>query len=436
MPLDPGIRLGPYEILAPIGAGGMGEVFLAADTRLYRNVAIKVLPRDQVADPERKRRFMQEARAASALNHPNIVTLYDISSESGTDFLVMEYVPGKSLDKLIPSRGLPVREVISLAQQIASALVAAHTAGIVHRDLKPANVMIMDSGFVKVLDFGLAKGPDPKTVAPVGEETETILSVPDSTQAGSILGTVNYMSPEQAQGKRVDPRSDIFSFGAVLYEMVTGARAFQGETFVDTLAAILRDEVRLKTTEEGSPIPPRLEELIRLCLRKKPEDRWQAMSDVQAALATIQNEPAATTARAPIGEVKPVAQTVRYGGFWIRTAARAIDMIVLGMAISVLRFLVPALPLFREGPFILALGGIYEVYFVCTRGATIGKIAVNLKIVQADGSAIPRRLALGRYLAMGVSVLTGTIGFWMAAFDREKRALHDRICNTRVVVEK
>jgi uncharacterized RDD family membrane protein YckC len=433
MPLSLGTRMGPYKILAPIGAGGMGEVFLAADTRLYRNVAIKVLPREQVADPERKRRFMQEARAASALNHPNIVTLYDISSESGTDYLVMEYVPGKSLDKRIPSRGLPVREVISLAQQIASALVAAHAAEIVHRDLKPANVMIADSGFVKVLDFGLAKVPVPKTVAPAGEETETILNVPDLTLPGSILGSVNYMSPEQAQGKRVDARSDIFSFGAVLYEMVTGARAFQGETMVDTLAAILRDEVGPMTTE-GSPIPPRLVELVRLCLQKRPEDRWQAMRDVQAALAAIQNESAAV--QAPIRAVKPLGQTVRYGGFWIRGAARAIDMIILVMAAPVLRFIIPSLPLFRAGPFILALGCIYEVYFVRTRGATLGKIAFNLKIVQADGSSIPRRLALGRYLAMGVSVLTGTIGFLMAAFDREKRALHDRICETRVVVEK
>jgi len=433
MPLTPGTRLGPYEILAPIGAGGMGEVFLAADTRLYRNVAIKVLPRDQVADPERRRRFLHEARAASALNHPNIVTLHDISNESGTDYLVMEFVPGKSLDKLIPSRGLPVGEVISVAQQIASALVAAHAAGIVHRDLKPANVMITDSGVVKVLDFGVAKRSDPKTTEPAGEETETILNIPGSTVAGSIVGTLNYMSPEQAQGKRVDARSDIFSFGAVLYEMVTGAKAFRGETLVDTLAAILRDEVA-PMTSAGMPIPPRLEKLIRLCLQKKPEDRWQAMSDVQAALATVQNEPAPTPA--PVPPAEPVARTVRYAGFWIRSAARAVDLIILGMVLSLLRFLVPILPLFRGAPFILALGGIYEVYFVSARGASPGKIAFNLKIVEADRSALPRSLALGRYFAMGVSVLTIGIGFLMAAFDRQKRALHDRICETRVIVEK
>jgi len=419
--------MGPYEILAPIGAGGMGEVFLASDTRLYRNVAIKVLPRDQVADPELKRRFMQEARAASALNHPNIVTLYDISSESGTDYLVMEYVPGESLAQLISSRRLTVREVIALAQQIASALAAAHAAEIVHRDLKPANVMITDSGSVKVLDFGLAKVPNPKTAALARDETETILNDSTSTLAGSILGTVSYMSPEQAQGKRVDARSDIFSFGAVLYEMVTGERAFHGETVVDTLASILRDEVRPKTTE-AFQMPPGLDEVIRRCLQKRPEDRWQSMSDVQAALAAIQNQPAAEPAAVP-----PVAQPIRYAGFWIRAAARVIDMIVLGMAMSVLRFLLPILPLFREAPFMLALGGMYEVYFVTTRGATIGKLALNLKIVQADGSAIPRRLALGRYLAMALSVATGTIGLLMAAFDRQKRALHDRICNTRVV---
>jgi eukaryotic-like serine/threonine-protein kinase len=433
MPLSSGTRLGPYEILTPIGAGGMGEVFLASDTRLYRNVAIKVLPRDRVADPERKRRFLQEARAASALNHPNIVTLYDISNASGTDYLVMEYVPGKSLDKLIPASGLPLRDVLSLAQQIASALVAAHAAGIVHRDLKPANVMVMDSGFVKVLDFGLAKRPDRETVKRADGETETITSGADATLEGSILGTANYMSPEQAQGKRVDARSDIFSFGAVLYEMVTGARAFQGETMVDTLAAILRDEVRLEPSE-GSDIPPGLEELIRRCLQKKLEDRWQAMSDVQATLATIQNEPA--SAPVPARAAEPAAQSVRYAGFWIRSAARVIDIIALGIVLSILRYVLPILPLFREGPFVLLVAGIYEVYFVSARAATVGKMVLNLKIVQADGSAVPRRLAAGRYLAMGVSLLIVTIGFLMIAFDKEKRALHDRICGTRVIVEK
>src|SRR2546427_544957 len=216
MPLSVGTRLGPYEILAPIGAGGMGEVFRAQDTRLHRTVAIKVLPRERVADPERKRRFLQEARAASALNRPNIVTLHDIANDSGVDYLVMEYVPGKSLDKLIAHKGLPLAEAIGYATQIAGALAAAHAAGIVHRDIKPANVMVTAESQVKVLDFGLAKLVE-RAPGPEGE-TETLDSA--LTEAGTVLGTVAYMSPEQASARSLDHRTDIFSCGIVLYEML------------------------------------------------------------------------------------------------------------------------------------------------------------------------------------------------------------------------
>jgi tRNA A-37 threonylcarbamoyl transferase component Bud32/tetratricopeptide (TPR) repeat protein len=222
MPLTIGACLGPYEIIAMIGAGGMGEVYKARDTRLDRTVAIKVLTRDKVADPERKRRFLQEARTVSALNHPNIVTLYDIASDGGIDYLVMEYVPGKSLDRLITPKALPLSEALNYAQQIGNALAAAHAAGIVHRDIKPANVMVTPESQVKVLDFGLAK-PDEPPVTPDGitRTLETAL-----TRPGIVLGTVAYMSPEQARAEKVDARSDLFSFGAVLYEMATGRRAF------------------------------------------------------------------------------------------------------------------------------------------------------------------------------------------------------------------
>ncbi len=409
----------------------MGEVWKARDTRLDRIVAIKT------SKTGFSERFEREARAVAALNHPNICHLYDVAKESGVDYLVMEYVSGKSLDKLIPSRGLPVSTVISLGHQIAQALAAAHASGIVHRDLKPANIVITDSGLAKVLDFGLAKRSDSKTAPPPGEEVETETIVPALTIQGSIVGTANYMSPEQAQGMPVDARSDIFSFGAVLYEMRTGSRAFRGNTMVATLAAILRDEVPAPTAV-GFPGPPRLDNLIQRCLQKRPEDRWQAMSDVQAELAILQNYSAdAPSIAAPsIAEIPApplAAPAPHYAGFWIRSGARLIDIVVLGMAMSILRFAFRALPVISEEPFTPVLAILYEVYFVSRWGATIGKMGFNLKIVKADGSPVSRSRALRRCFAMGVSLLTGTVGFWMVAFDKEKRALHDRMCATRVI---
>src|SRR5579863_7256256 len=213
-----------YQFLEKLGAGGMGEIYKAQDTRLNRFVAIKVLTAAATGDPDRRRRFIQEAQAASALNHPNIITIHDIVSEGGTDFMVMEFVSGKTLVDLIPKGGLRVSQVLKYSVQMADALQVAHTAGIVHRDLKPANAMVTDSGLVKILDFGLAKLTDRGPVPDTGDDrTRTIANVAPMTVEGSILGTVSYMSPEQAQGKKVDTRSDIFSFGAVLYEMATGA---------------------------------------------------------------------------------------------------------------------------------------------------------------------------------------------------------------------
>jgi eukaryotic-like serine/threonine-protein kinase len=277
-----GQQLGSYQILSLLGAGGMGVVYKARDTRLNRSVAIKVLPADRMSDPERKRRFIQEARAASALNHPNIITLHDIGSESGIDFIVMEYVAGKTLDQRIPRKGMRLNEALKLAIQMADALAKAHSAGIIHRDLKPTNVMVTEDDLVKVLDFGLAK----LTEVVSTEETRTL---EPQTETGTIVGTVSYMSPEQAEGRRLDGRSDIFSFGAVLYELISGQKAFEGDSKVSTLAAILKQEPK-PISQLVSGIPPILEKTINRCLRKNPARRFQHMGDVKVELEDLREQ--------------------------------------------------------------------------------------------------------------------------------------------------
>ena len=274
-----------YRIEEKIGEGGMGMVYRAHDTHLNRPVALKMLPPETLADPERKRRFVREARAASALNHPNIVTIYDIDQADGIDYIAMEYVPGKILSDVIPRNGMHLQKVLSFSVQIADALASAHAAGIVHRDLKPSNVIVGDDGRVRVLDFGLAKLTE-KPAA--GEEASGSMTEP-RTEEGTILGTAPYMSPEQAQGKPVDGRSDIFSFGAVLYEMVTGRPAFARESNLATLAAILREEPR-PVREFSGDAPPELDRIISRCLRKDPDRRFQNMADVKVELEEIKEE--------------------------------------------------------------------------------------------------------------------------------------------------
>ncbi len=293
-----GTKLAHYEILEELGRGGMGVVYKARDTHLDRFVAVKVLPREKIADPERKRRFVQEAKSASALNHPNIVTIYDIAEQDGTTFIAMEYVAGKTLAELIPRQGTGLGEVLKHSVQIASALTAAHEAGIVHRDLKPGNVIVGDDGRLRLVDFGLAKLTD---AAPESDETLTYAA--DSgprTEEGTILGTASYMSPEQAAGREVDARSDIFSFGSLLYEMVTGQRAFRAESSVSTMAAILHQEPEPLPQE----MPHDLRKLITRCLRKDVARRFQHMADVRVAMHELKEEsdsgtltPAATVKR-------------------------------------------------------------------------------------------------------------------------------------------
>jgi eukaryotic-like serine/threonine-protein kinase len=312
-----GTQLGPYEVIAPLGAGGMGEVYRARDTRLRREVAIKVLPPELVADEERRRRFLQEARAASALNHPNIVTIHEIETVGGVDFIVMEYVAGQTLDAVIPKQGMPWSEALRVAIPIADALAAAHEKGIVHRDLKPANVALTGEGVVKVLDFGLAKllWQDAEDTG----ETQSTLSAA-RTGAGAIAGTAAYMSPEQATGGKLDARTDIFSFGALLYEMVTGRRAFAGKTVSDTLQAVVRDQPPAPR-ERAPAIPEPLERVILLCLRKEPDRRFQHMSDVKVQLLEVKEaaESRSVTAAQPAAGRRP----------WLRRAAWGAAAILL-----------------------------------------------------------------------------------------------------------
>jgi serine/threonine-protein kinase len=273
-----------YTVLEKLGAGGMGEIYKAQDTRLTRFVAIKVLSTANAGDVERRRRFVQEAQAASALNHPNIITIHDVVSTDGVEFMVMEFVSGVTLDDLIPKHGLNVQKSLDIAVQIADALQTAHAAGIVHRDLKPANVMVTGTGLVKVLDFGIAKLTGPSPTA--GNTDETLPIDSPMTVEGSILGTVSYMSPEQAQAKTVDPRSDIFSFGLVVYEMLTGQKAFSGDSALSTLSSILRDEAKpIGQVVQG--VPPELEQIVHRAMRKDPDQRWQTMQDMRAALMVL-----------------------------------------------------------------------------------------------------------------------------------------------------
>jgi Tol biopolymer transport system component len=292
-----------YEVVAPIGAGGMGEVYRARDTKLGRDVAIKVVPDAFLADPERLHRFGREARSLAALNHPHIATLHGMEEAGGRHFLVMELVDGATVADLIKASAMPLEATLSVAIQIADALEAAHEKGIVHRDLKPANVKVTADGKVKVLDFGLAKGGGSEAaradgvapgISPAGTLANSPTFTATGTMAGLILGTAAYMSPEQARGMPVDHRSDIFSFGVVLYEMLSGRQPFLGDTVSDVLASVIARDPDLSKLPPG--IAPRLTDLVKRCLEKQPKRRWQAIGDVRHELEQIAADPRAATA--------------------------------------------------------------------------------------------------------------------------------------------
>ncbi|HEY6148764.1 MAG TPA: serine/threonine-protein kinase, partial [Thermoanaerobaculia bacterium] len=281
MTLTSGSRLGPYEIVAPIGAGGMGEVYRARDPRLGRDVAVKVLPPSFSADADRLRRFEQEARAAGILNHPNITSVLDIGEHDGSPYVVQELLEGETLRQALAA-GVSPRKAVDYAIQIAHGLAAAHEKGIVHRDLKPENVFVTKDGWLKILDFGLAKLIHPEERLPATNlPTETA-----GTEPGVVLGTLGYMSPEQVRGRLADARSDIFSFGAILYEMLAGQRAFKGDSAADTMSAILKeDPPDISLTNQN--VPPGIERIVRHCLEKNPEQRFQSARDLAFDLEAL-----------------------------------------------------------------------------------------------------------------------------------------------------
>lgn len=291
MSLAPGTRLGPYEIQSTLGIGGMGEVYRARDTRLGREVALKLLPASFSRDPDRLRRFEQEARAVAALNHPNILSIHDMGNQDGTPFIVSELLEGNSLRAELEEGALSPRKATDYAVQIAHGLAAAHDKGIVHRDLKPENIFVTKEGRVKILDFGLAKlAPDDTPMA----DSAGLALTSSPTEAGKVMGTVGYMAPEQVRGYAVDSRADIFAFGAVLYEMVSGRRAFHHDTAAETMTAILKEDPP-ELSEMTQPVPPGLDRIVRRCLEKAPEQRFQSAKDLAFALGALSGTSQTTT---------------------------------------------------------------------------------------------------------------------------------------------
>ena len=304
--LTSGTKLGPYEILSPLGVGGMGEVYRARDTRLGRDVAIKVLPAAFSRDPERLRRFQQEAQAVAALNHPNILAIHDFGEHESSPYIVTEFLEGETLRVRLGAESLPLRKATETAEQVARGLAAAHDKGIVHRDLKPENIFVTRDGRVKILDFGLAKlSPDPIT-----PDAATLVS---QTEPGVVMGTVGYMSPEQVRGKTADARSDLFSLGTILYEMLSGKRAFPGETSVESMNAILKEDP-FEHLEGGRSIPPALERIVTHCLEKNPAERFQSARDVAFALGALSGSGTSATTVVPVAVRKTWWPRLRIAG--------------------------------------------------------------------------------------------------------------------------
>ena len=328
MSLAAGTMFGPYSVVAPIGAGGMGEVYRARDTRLGRDVALKILPASFASDPERLHRFQQEARAVAALNHPNILAVYDLGAQDGAPYLVAELLEGASLRAMLETGALPQRKAAEFGVQVAHGLAAAHDRGIVHRDLKPENIFCLRDGRIKILDFGLAKLAAPE--ADANDANQTMAQ--SHTSAGMVLGTVGYMAPEQVRGEAVDARTDIFAFGAVLYEMLSGTRAFKKDTAVETMTAILREDPQ-ELSGIRTMVSPGMDRIVRRCMEKNPEQRFQSAKDLSFALSSLSGNDASglgtsSTSRAALAAA-PVAARKIHWGLWSGIAAALLAAVAL-----------------------------------------------------------------------------------------------------------
>src|SRR5690348_15521739 len=308
MSLTSGTKLGPYEIQAAIGAGGMGEVYRARDTRLGRDVALKLLPESFAREGDRLHRFEQEARAVAALSHPNILAVFDVGQQNGSPYLVSELLEGETLRAVLDAGALSQRKAIEYGVQIAQGLATAHEKGIVHRDLKPENVFVTKDARIKILDFGLAKVAQKASAATSDGATMTS----SHTAMGVVMGTASYMAPEQVRGEQVDARTDIFAFGAVLYEMVSGKRAFRRDTAAETMTAVLKEDPP-ELTDTGHPVPPILDRIVRRCLEKNPEQRFQSAKDLSFALSALSGTDSSAAARIVKAQTKVPA--------WLRAAA-------------------------------------------------------------------------------------------------------------------
>jgi hypothetical protein len=402
MPLSPGTHLGPYEITATLGAGGMGEVYRARDTRLERTVAIKILPAHLSSDPVRKQRFEREAKTISSLNHPHICVLHDVGSQDGIDYLVMECVEGETLAKRLEKGPLPLDQVLKYGMQIADALDKAHRSGVVHRDLKPGNIILTSTG-AKLLDFGLARPAVPS--ASLATLTGTAPQQPPLTQEGAIVGTFQYMSPEQVEAKELDGRSDVFSLGAVLYEMLTGQRAFQGNSQLSVASAILEKEPSPISTIKPLT-PPALDHAIRRCLAKDPEERWQTARDLELELKWMAGgESQAGFAAGPIAELSS-----RLWKAW--TVASVVTAVALGVVLGWKTFhsKSPArdMPLVRFDIPLTAAESSGFSFLVLDRGVAIAPDGSRVVFRVPGVSA--NRLFLRNINASGTLVIPGTEG--------------------------
>ncbi len=329
--LNQGTQLGPYEVLSPLGAGGMGEVYRAKDTRLGREVAVKVLPRALATDPDRLRRFEQEARAAGMLNHPNILAIYDIGTHEGSPYLVSELLEGETLRDRLGGKPLSVRKSVDYGLQTARGLAAAHEKGIIHRDLKPENIFVTKDGRIKIFDFGLAKLTLPELPRAVGNQDSTVA---EQTTPGAILGTVGYMSPEQVRGQSADHRSDIFSYGSILHEMISGNRAFRRETPAETMTAILKEEPPDLSAMVPN-LPPALDRMVRHCLEKSPDERFQSARDMAYDLEALSSISGSTTTSAvtlnPTEGVAAARPTTPTAKLVLLSIAAALVMLAAGL---------------------------------------------------------------------------------------------------------